>query len=181
MSNIKKVTGDLVALAKEGYFDVLVHGCNCFNTMGAGVAKQIKQNFPKAYEVDCETESGSIEKLGTYTHADITLENGSILTVVNAYTQYDYGTKEKKIDLAALSKVFRQIARDFAGKIIAYPAIGAGLAGGSWIQIKPVIDQALVGQRHVFVEFGKISDDEKEQLLRLRDDSLKIRARTFLQ
>jgi len=23
--------------------DVLIHGCNCFNTMGSGVAKQIKK------------------------------------------------------------------------------------------------------------------------------------------
>ena len=37
------VKGCLIELAVEGNFDVIVHGCNCFNTMGAGIAKQIKK------------------------------------------------------------------------------------------------------------------------------------------
>ena len=32
------VKGDLIKSAKEGQFDVIIHGCNCFNTMGAGIA-----------------------------------------------------------------------------------------------------------------------------------------------
>ncbi|RYF46165.1 MAG: phosphatase, partial [Cytophagaceae bacterium] len=41
--------GDLVQKAKVGEFDVIVHGCNCFCQMGAGIAKTIKQVFPAAY------------------------------------------------------------------------------------------------------------------------------------
>ena len=39
---MKDIEGDLLLLALAGHFDVIVHGCNCQCTMGAGVAKAIK-------------------------------------------------------------------------------------------------------------------------------------------
>ena len=51
-SVMKEVTGDLVKLAKNGEFDVIVHGCNCECIMGGGIAKQIRQAFPTAYDAD---------------------------------------------------------------------------------------------------------------------------------
>ena len=44
------VDGDLIKLALNGTFDVIVHGANCQCTMGAGIAKAIKATFPEAYE-----------------------------------------------------------------------------------------------------------------------------------
>lgn len=49
---IKEIKGDLIELFKQCNFDLIVHGCNCHITMGAGIAKQIKDNFPIAYEED---------------------------------------------------------------------------------------------------------------------------------
>jgi O-acetyl-ADP-ribose deacetylase (regulator of RNase III) len=40
---MKTVTGDLLALALCGEFDVIVQGCNCFCQMGAGIALSITQ------------------------------------------------------------------------------------------------------------------------------------------
>jgi len=37
---MKIIKGDLIELIKKGYFDVVIHGCNCFCTMGSGFAKQ---------------------------------------------------------------------------------------------------------------------------------------------
>ena len=81
------IQGDLIKLAKENELDVIIHGCNCFNTMGAGIAKAIKKNFKEAYEIDKSTKKGDKLKLGDYTA--VKLGN---LTVVNAYTQYYYGS-----------------------------------------------------------------------------------------
>ena len=39
---MKIIQGDLLQLAKQGDFDVIIQGCNCFCTMGAGIAKSIK-------------------------------------------------------------------------------------------------------------------------------------------
>ena len=68
---MKKITGDLIKLALEGEFDVIVHGCNCFCTMGAGIAKTIKQKFPAAYEADLQTVNGDKSKLGQISWANI--------------------------------------------------------------------------------------------------------------
>ena len=42
---INYVDGDLIKLAKVGKFDVIVHGCNCLSTMGAGIAPQMAAAF----------------------------------------------------------------------------------------------------------------------------------------
>lgn len=41
------IQGDLIALDMAGKFDVIVHGCNCFHAMGAGIAKTIATAFPE--------------------------------------------------------------------------------------------------------------------------------------
>jgi O-acetyl-ADP-ribose deacetylase (regulator of RNase III) len=41
----QEIYGDLIELAKQGKFDVIAHGCNCFCTMGAGIAVPMKLAF----------------------------------------------------------------------------------------------------------------------------------------
>jgi len=125
--------GNLLQLADDGVFDVIVHGCNCFNEMGAGIAKQIKSHYPEAYEVDQKTTKGDISKLGTYTIAE---HNG--LIIVNAYTEYKYG-RGKQVDYEAIQQVFHRIVRDFSDKKIGIPKIGAGYGGGRWKIIHDII------------------------------------------
>ena len=68
---MKEVKGDLIELAQAGHFDVITHGCNFFNTMGAGIAPQIKKAFPDAWYADNRTTRGDIMKLGCYTQTDL--------------------------------------------------------------------------------------------------------------
>lgn len=146
------VKGDLIKLALNGDFDLIIHGCNCFCAMDAGIAKSIKLNFPQAYEEDLKTEKGDKNKLGTVSSVVITTEKG-LLTVVNAYTQYHYAGVGRKLDYNALRKAFKAVKKSFSGKKIAYPAIGAGLAGGDWNIISKIIEEELAGEDHTFVEF----------------------------
>lgn len=143
-------TGDLIELAMLGEFDVIVHGCNCFHTMGAGIAKVIRARFPEAYEADCATLHGSREKLGTISSAPI-LRGSARFHVVNAYTQHHWKGPGVRAEYPAIRACFEAIARDFAGARIGYPLIGAGLARGDWTVIAPLIDGALAGQRHTLV------------------------------
>lgn len=147
---MKTIKGDLIKLGKDGVFDVIVHGCNCFCTMGGGIAKSIRDNFPAAYEVDQQTQRGDRNKLGTISFAEI--DN---LIVVNAYTQYRYGRDKRHVDYDAVRDAFRRIKKQFAGKRIGYPRIGAGLAGGDWKVISKIIDEELDGENHTLVEWGK--------------------------
>jgi O-acetyl-ADP-ribose deacetylase (regulator of RNase III) len=60
---MKTIEGDLITLAQSGTFDVIIHGCNCYCTMGAGIAKSIKKIFPAAYRADANSEKGDRDKL----------------------------------------------------------------------------------------------------------------------
>jgi len=146
--------GDLIKKAHAGEFDVIVHGCNCFCTMGAGIAKTIRQVFPAAYEADLATKEGDQTKLGTYSVAEVQVNNNPLL-ILNAYTQYQWRGPGRKADYEAIRQVFHQVKKDYAGKRIGYPAIGAGLAGGDWAIIAAIINEELAGEAHVFVQWEK--------------------------
>ncbi|MCB9637382.1 MAG: macro domain-containing protein [Myxococcales bacterium] len=147
------IQGDLLKLAMQGEFDVIVHGCNCFCTMGAGIAKSIKTLFPEAYEADFATPKGDKNKLGSYSFAVIERED-SRFTIVNAYTQFHWRGRGVKADYEAIKRVFTQIKADFSGKRIGYPKIGAGLAGGDWEQIAVILEKQLAGEHHTLVVFS---------------------------
>lgn len=149
---MQTVRGDLIALAIAGDFDVIIHGCNCQNTMGAGIARSIKQQFPAAYEADKATAKGSREKLGTYSSATVDCD-GRDLTIVNAYTQFNWRGRGIKADYDAIRSVFARIKNDFSGERIGYPLIGAGLAGGDWGVISQIITEELDGENHTLVEY----------------------------
>lgn len=150
---MKEVTGDLLVLALQGKFDVIVHGCNCFCNMGAGIAKTIKKQFPEAYAADQETLPADHAKLGSYSQASI-VRGDTRFIIVNAYTQYDWRGNSVKADYAAIRKVFASLRHDFAGLRIAYPLIGAGLARGDWDQIAAIIDAELAGMDHTLVRLS---------------------------
>ncbi len=149
---MKRVKGDLIVLALAGHFDVIIHGCNCFCTMGAGIAKQIRDNFPRAYQADLKTGLGERQKLGTYSCSRIV--NGTqSFTIVNGYTQFNFYGNGVLADYASIGNVFTAVKNDFSGERIGYPKIGAGLAGGDWSIISGIIDTALEGENHTLVEY----------------------------
>ena len=152
---MKERYGDLIDLAIAGEFDVIVHGCNCFCTMGNGIAKSIKHYFPMAYIADAETTAGDKDKLGTYSSAVIELERDKRVVVVNAYTQYGYRRTGRNADYEAIERVFAQIKHDFTGKRIGYPLIGAGLAGGDWSVIADIINAQLDQEDHTLVRLER--------------------------
>lgn len=169
---MKIVIGDLIQMALDGEFDVIIHGCNCFNTMGKGIAKSIREYFPEAYIEDCKTQKGDKNKLGTisYAHCRIsphpTMIDDRLIIVVNAYTQYNYYNKydhgdPDKIkytfaDYTAIRGCFKEIKNKFSGLRIGYPKIGAGLAGGNWETISKIIDEELKDENHTLVQFKEL-------------------------
>jgi len=134
---MKYIKGDLIRGAKQ--FDVIVHQCNCFCKMGAGIAPQIKSAFPEAYKIDCETARGDKSKLGKITYTKNTEP-----IVVNAYAQYGTGRGlEGATNYHALRYCLKEIKKLFSGKKIGMPLIGAGLGGGDWAVISGLIKEEL--------------------------------------
>ena len=146
------LSGDLLQLALEGRFDVIIHGCNCHCQMGKGIALSIKRQFPEAYAADCRTPKGDISKLGTISFAEID-RNGHAFHVVNGYTQFHWRGNGVKADYDAIRSVMRTVRATFPGKRIGYPRIGAGLAGGDWDVIRAIIEEELAEEDHTCVEY----------------------------
>ena len=158
---INYIDGDVVKLAKKGSFDVVVHGCNCLSTMGAGVAPQMAAAFG-CNKFEMETWGPTIEKLGNIDYQTIVLgqnttwslndfknnRNEPELIVVNAYTQYMYGRNHMDgvlapFDYEAFTVCMRKMNHNFKGKHIGMPKIGSHLAGGDWDRIEKIIEAEL--------------------------------------
>lgn len=150
------IEGDIITLALNKKFDVIAHGCNCFCTMGAGLAPQMARAFDcDIFKMESPQFRGDINKLGTidYNYFKVTDDFKAELTdgiepydfiVVNAYTQYGFGLNHKEgsarpLDYEALMLCFRKMNHLFEGKHIGLPLIGAGLAGGDSEIIKQIM------------------------------------------
>lgn len=168
---MKYVKGNLLDMAEQGKFDIVVHGSNCQNTMNSGIAKEIRERYSKAYLADQVTQKGDIDKLGCFTQAYINgtryehplekfgFDNAEAdkntdgvrrinysFTILNAYTQYDYGYDGKQyLSYDALKQAFKQIKLLYdlnpqAGLKIGIPKIGAGKGGGNWETIETIVN-----------------------------------------
>lgn len=157
--SLKYIKGDLVRDAEE-YFDVFGHGCNCFCTMGAGIAAGVKNKWSGAYQADLETTSGDEDKLGTYSKW-----SNDDITILNMYTQYDFKGRGNKADYVAIRNCMKQLRREFSGKKIALPLIGAGLAGGDWGLIETIIKQELWGEDVTIVVWENTQEQWQLDLL----------------
>ena len=125
---------------------VLVHGCNCHCNMGAGLALRIKKLYPEAYKADQETVSHDRTKLGTMSGATINPN----LSVVNLYTQYNYGGGGVNVDYDAMRKCFESLVNNaVADYIFLIPKyIGCGLAGGDIIIVTKLIEEVFENQAY---------------------------------
>lgn len=134
---MKLVKGDLLVMGKNNDFDIIVHGCNCFNAMGGGIAAQIASQFPDARLADEETVRGDVGKLGSYT-----VGMHGRLVILNAYTQYHMSRDgEDVFEYLSFQRVLDKIAYRFGKWRIGLPLIGMGLAGGDPERILPMIEE----------------------------------------
>ena len=152
---MKEIEGDIVSLIKTGNYDTVVHGCNCFHTMGNGVALSLRNAFPEVQQADLRTPFGHPNKLGTYSKAIITINDTIHVTIVNAYTQYHYGRKHLNFNYDTLREVFKSIKDEFTGNSIIYPMIGAGNGKGNWDIISSIIDNELMDEDHTVIIYKK--------------------------
>jgi O-acetyl-ADP-ribose deacetylase (regulator of RNase III) len=125
---LKHTKGNLLDLAEAGEFDVIVQGCNCFNTMGGGIAREIRERYPVVAGVDMETVKGDYNKLGNWTECDAGEANR--FTIINAYTQYNMSQGTDVFEYGAFELILQKLCHAYGNKRIGLPYIGMGLAGG---------------------------------------------------
>lgn len=178
---MNEVKGDLIELALQGNFDVITHGCNCFCTMGAGIAVSMKYHFGVAkFPKEDLNHRGDFDKLGTIDWDTVWItQSKKVLTtrqkqllsitnkyepmkeliVVNSYTQYSPSASAPPynipLDYDALRMCFRKINYFFPKKHLGVPWIGAGLAKGDWNRVKQIIEEETTKMEVTAVEYAK--------------------------
>ena len=123
---------------------MLVAVNNCFHVMGGGIAKIIKNRYPKVYEADCRTEYGDIKKLGTYSFAKV---GDGEKYIANLYGQFTYGKNhfgDRELSYDAFYNGFQKILKDIENseiKTVLVPyQIGCGLARGNFEIVEKILD-----------------------------------------
>jgi O-acetyl-ADP-ribose deacetylase (regulator of RNase III) len=137
----EEINGNIIKIILDKEYNIMIHGCNCFGVMGAGLARQVSAVFPYAYDVDRGINEegemteplGNYNRLGTYTMAEI---DDNI--IINAYTQFEPGAN---FEYCALIDVLACLNNDFEGKTILFPEIGCGIGGGTWSVVRQIINE----------------------------------------
>ncbi len=151
------IKGNLITLAQACEFDVIAHGCNCFCTMGAGIAPQMAKAFgANQFHLENEMQRGVYNKLGQIDFAKIPIGDNE-LVVVNAYTQFGFGRNHKNgsqtpLDYVALEMCMKKINHYFKGKHVGLPWIGCGLAGGDKNKVADILKRTLTDVKLTIVE-----------------------------
>lgn len=145
---------------KERDIEYVVHQTNLYHTFGSGIAKDIRLNFPWAYEADRNTRYGAREKLGTFGFAPnenfptkMGLGTQYLVGIFNMYSQDGISATDRMTNYAAMGYALLGIEKylceqraTFDGKKYEYPilgipkGIGCGLGGGNWGIVYPIID-----------------------------------------
>lgn len=116
------------------------HGVNCYGVMGAGIAKTVRDKFPKVYEEYAEVCRNDKLKPGSFFPYP---QHGKM--IVNLATQNKPGpdaTYENVFNaLAGFSRQASTTIRlEAFGNVIAIPQIGAGIGGLKWPVVEMIVE-----------------------------------------
>ena len=128
------------------------HQCNCFHTMGSGIAKYIREAYPQAYDADLQTKYMSRAKLGTFSLARVPVKDKPDNFIYNIYSQYEYGSPtERHTSYDALVDgvtAVRSHALENDIELLGLPQnIGCRLGGGNWNIVEAILREIFAGDK----------------------------------
>lgn len=127
--------------------EVIGHQANCQNTFGAGIAKSIKEMYPKAFYADTMAYKDGTAVLGSYSFCHL---DGQIKKVYNLYGQMLYGKGKRQTNYNALYDSLEGM-KNCLNKddvVVGIPNVGfpylmgCGLGGGDWRIVERLIEVA---------------------------------------
>lgn len=146
--------------------NVLLHVANRQGTMGAGIARQIAEEYPAAAEADQEAFKSGDNQLGMFSSAVVA---GGSKRICNLYAMTHYGTETRQLDYEALytglerfKAVLDNAAKEGRTYRVVMPWLGCGLAGGSrWVVAAMIEDIFGESPIEVFVvEYSKKTSEK---------------------
>lgn len=132
--------GDLLADGAEA----LVNAVNCVGVMGAGVALAFRRKFPenfRAYAAACR--SGGVEPGRMFVFE--TGGDSPPRYLINFPTKRHWKDPSRMEDIVAGISSLREEVRARAIRSVALPALGCGLGGLPWPEVRAVIADGLRG------------------------------------
>jgi O-acetyl-ADP-ribose deacetylase (regulator of RNase III) len=127
--------------------EVIGHQANCQNTFGAGIAKSIKEMYPKAFYADTMACKDGTAVLGNYSFCRV--ENGPIKKIFNLYGQNLYGKGKRQTNYESLYNALEGMRTCIESEInlpspsVGFPYLmGCGLGGGDWRIVERLIEVA---------------------------------------
>jgi O-acetyl-ADP-ribose deacetylase (regulator of RNase III) len=134
---IRFVRGDLF----DSGVEALVNPVNCAGVMGAGLAAQFRRRFPANFSAYVDACRRGVLRPGRV----FVFDTGCALPrwIVNFPTK-DHWRDGSRIEFIAMGLVdLLRAIREHGIGTIAIPALGCGLGGLSWSEVKPRIERAL--------------------------------------
>lgn len=122
--------------------DIICQQVNCFGVMGAGLAKQIRAQYPEVY-TSYRSVFNSYQDKSLLGKVNFVYTSGPI--IANLFGQYAYGRTQLHTDYKALYAALCTVAKkcNKPGIRVAIPyGIGCGLAGGDWNIVQRAINKA---------------------------------------
>ena len=112
------------------------HGCNCAGAMGKGIAVLFKERFPEMY-----LQYRKLCKEGKFVPGDVFVYHYADGYVFNLGTQATWRTKATMENIRQSLVMMMEQALELNVYSIAMPAIGAGLGGLKWDDVKRVVQE----------------------------------------
>jgi O-acetyl-ADP-ribose deacetylase (regulator of RNase III) len=143
--SIEFIKGNILEAFANNDVGFIIQVVNCQGVQGAGLAKQIRDQYPvvyKEYKDFCEEYGGNL--LGHYisVHVGGKSEPHYMKRVGNLFAQDLYGTHKRQLNYGALANGFKHLRTITSEEeVIGIPyGIGCGLAGGSWEIVLEMIE-----------------------------------------
>lgn len=126
--------------------EAIVNPVNVVGVMGAGLAKAFRLALPlnyKRYNAYCK--EGKLKAGGLF----ITEKEGKYKYIINAATKAHYRNPSKIEWVEEILKELRVFLLEGNVKSIAIPALGSGLGGLDYSEVRPLIEKHLSGLDNV--------------------------------
>ncbi len=137
---IRYRTGDILDEDAEA----LVNTVNCVGVMGRGLALQFKKAWPdnfRAYAAACRRHEVRPGRMFVYDTGHVTPPH----YIINFPTKRHWRDKSRIEDIEAGLAALVTEVHSRGIRSIAVPALGAGLGGLTWLEVRPRIEHAMHG------------------------------------
>lgn len=120
--------------------EALVNPVNCVGVMGAGLAKQFKERYPRNFELYANyCKHGLLLPGECYA---TTQNEGRV--IINFATKHHWRGESQLSNVRAGLLFMRSNYQEYV-KSFAIPALGCGLGGLRWERVEPIIHEVMKG------------------------------------